>query len=288
MRKTITASLFATLLVAFLITPSSSATNAEEVIWATGATATSQYDSNYAAELATGAPDATGCGDIGGQAWTYGYPTEGAQLELTFDEPILAEQLLVYFSNDLNNMIQIEIAGENGDYTPFVSIDTITETARYCGVDNDTEYPNNIKAEFPLDSGAVISKIRLTVEFDNGYPEVDAVGVVPVNLVKPTYLNAPVVTGKAKVGRYLSVTDYSDSWSGNPDITLNYQWFSCTKAGSAPVNKKPKNCKIIGGAQGPDLKLAKAQKGKYIRIRIIGENYAGHKTVYSKTSKKVS
>jgi hypothetical protein len=111
----------------------------------------------------------------------------------------------------------------------------------------------------------------------NGYSFVSA----------PVKSKNPKITGSAKVGMKLTADGFIASWEGEP--TLAYQWFACTKKGTNTPSVKPSNCKSISGASAKKLTLKKAQKGKFIRVRVTATNDAGSTVVFSKsTSGKVS
>jgi hypothetical protein len=103
----------------------------------------------------------------------------------------------------------------------------------------------------------------------------------------PVKSKNPKITGSAKVGKKLTADGFIASWEGEP--TLAYQWFACTKKGTNTPSVKPSNCKSISGASAKKLTLKKAQKGKFIRVRVTATNDAGSTAVFSKsTSGKVS
>jgi hypothetical protein len=78
----------------------------------------------------------------------------------------------------------------------------------------------------------------------------------------------PKVTGTAKVGRTLTAN--KGTWIGSPKPTYKYQWYSCRKNVTATRSTVPSTCKKISGATTSTLKLAKAQKGKYLAILVTG------------------
>jgi hypothetical protein len=103
----------------------------------------------------------------------------------------------------------------------------------------------------------------------------------------PVKTKNPTITGTAKVGKKLTANGFISSWEGEP--TLAYQWFACTKKGTNNPSVKPANCKSISGASATKLTLKKAQKGKFIRVRVTATNDAGSTAVFSDSTKvKVS
>ena len=93
-------------------------------------------------------------------------------------------------------------------------------------------------------------------------------------VVKPAMTRAASVSGTAKVGKQLKAA--VGTWTGSP--TYSYAWAACTKSGKSTTTL-PKDCALIKSATKSTLTLAKAQSGKYIRVRVAAKNSAG--TVYS-------
>ena len=288
MKKLISAISTTALLVSIVVlAPSSKAANSPEVVWASSATATTHY-TGYEPSYAAGAPDATRCGDYSGQAWTYGNPKVDSELEVVFDEPVDATAIRIYFSNDFIDLFSIELATEGQDYFPFTSLNGIDGmgTPLTCQDNADSVYPNNILSETPINLGNdKIEKVKFIFQTANGWPEIDAIGLVKDIYTKPAFTSKPIVYGKAKVGKEL---DWGFETSGNPFPSYSGQWFSCTKPGSKFVTKKPADCTAIPGAKFEELKLKTNHKGKFIRVRITLENSLGSKTLFSKTTAKVS
>jgi hypothetical protein len=269
---------------AIAFAPASTAAGATDSYWGATATATTHYN-GYDASFATGAPDASVCADVSGQAWTYGSPYLDSQLVVELEEPKAGNELAVYFSNDLEDLIRIELAfeGQDGFYL-FSDIDE----DKTCANDADSEYPNNIKITRPLSGFQKVSAIRFTVRTDAGYPEIDAVAVVATRPAKPVKEKNPTISGTAKVGKKLVANEFPNSWGGYPNPSFSFQWFACTDAFTNSPSKKPRDCTAISGATDDDFKLKAGQKGKFIRVRVIASNSAGSVTVFSKTTKKVS
>lgn len=288
MKKLISAISTTALLVSIVVfAPSSKAANSPEVVWASSATATTHY-TGYEPSFAAGAPDATRCGDYSGQAWTYGNPKVESELEVVFDEPLDATAIRIYFSNDYIDLFTIHVATEGAAYTPFTSLNgnVFTGSPLYCDDNADSEYPNNIKAEIPIDfQNDKIEKVKFIFQTAEGWPEIDAIGLVKDIYTKPAFTSKPAIFGKAKVGKELG---RSFETSGNPFPSYTSQWFSCTKPGSKFVTKRPADCTAIPGAKYDVLKLKTNHKGKFIRARITIKNAVGSVTFFSKTTAKVS
>jgi hypothetical protein len=89
------------------------------------------------------------------------------------------------------------------------------------------------------------------------------------NLVKAVATVAPTVSGTAKVSKTL--TAKKGTWTGYPTPVLTYQWYACTKKIAVAKATVPSTCKKITGATKSTLKLAKAQKGKFISVLVTGK-----------------
>jgi len=86
--------------------------------------------------------------------------------------------------------------------------------------------------------------------------------------VKAAATVKPTVSGTAKVGNTL--TAKNGTWTGSPTPSVTRQWYACKTAVTAARSTVPSNCTKISGATGKSLKLAKAQKGKYITVLVTG------------------
>jgi hypothetical protein len=284
MKKIIAALSTTALLVSIVaLAPSSYATGASTTYWATSATATTAY-SGYGAEFAVGAPDASECSDSAGQAWTYGSPYTGSQLTVDFAEPVFGEELVVYFSYDLVDHLRIEIQYEGSE--DFYLFSDISEDYS-CSENADSEYPNDIKVTRSLGGSSPITAVRFTALTDEGYPEIDAVGVVGTVSTAPVKTKDPLISGLVKVGKTLTANGFASSWTGEP--TLAYKWFACSAKGTSASANLPSGCNAIKAANSKKLILKAAQKGKFIRVRVTATNDGGSTVVFSKSTKvKVS
>ena len=92
------------------------------------------------------------------------------------------------------------------------------------------------------------------------------------NLVKAKATVKPTVSGTAKVSKTLKAK--KGTWTGYPTpspTAFKYQWYSCSKTVTAAKATVPSTCKKITGATKSTLKLAKAQKGKFISVLVTGK-----------------
>lgn len=96
----------------------------------------------------------------------------------------------------------------------------------------------------------------------------------------------PTVSGTAKVGKTL--TAKNGTWTGSPTPSVTRQWYACKTAVTSAKSTVPSNCTKISGAIGTSLKLASAQKGKYITVLVTGISAGTTKTtLLSKSTGKV-
>ena len=110
---------------------------------------------------------------------------------------------------------------------------------------------------------------------------------MPALVSLPVKTKNPTITGTVKVGKILTANGFVATWEGDP--TLSYKWFACTAKGTNNPSVKPANCSAISGATAKKLTLKKAQKGKFIRVRVTATNDAGSVSVFSDSTKvKVS
>jgi len=103
----------------------------------------------------------------------------------------------------------------------------------------------------------------------------------------PASVSAPTITGTAKVGRVL--TSARGSWSGVPSAITSAQWYRCTKSGATtPTTSSLSDCVAISGATKPTYKVATADKGKYLRLRVKAQNESGTVYRWSKATGKIA
>ncbi len=105
----------------------------------------------------------------------------------------------------------------------------------------------------------------------------------------PTQSIAASILGTAKIGK--SLTARFGSWSGTAPIAYTYKWYRCVAKGTVATKGLPlasTKCSVISGATKSVYKLAKADKGKYVRVLVTAKNAAGTAMSLSKsTSLKV-
>jgi alpha-tubulin suppressor-like RCC1 family protein len=86
--------------------------------------------------------------------------------------------------------------------------------------------------------------------------------------VPPENTVAPTVSGLAKEGQLLTVTE--GSWSGSPTVKITYKWQLCTTS-----------CVGISGATKPSFRLTPETVGKKVRANVTDETATGSTTAHS-------
>ena len=132
---------------AIAFAPASTAAGATDSYWGATATATTNYN-GYEASFATGAPDATFCGDISGQAWTYYEPYVDSQLVVELAEPMSGTELAVYFSNDLEDLIRIELAFEHHRWHDLTRFFNANDLVTYMKSKSQADFDNSPLSNF--------------------------------------------------------------------------------------------------------------------------------------------
>src|SRR5581483_3719857 len=97
-----------------------------------------------------------------------------------------------------------------------------------------------------------------------GFTKPTAVVVATQSLV-PAYTAQPTVSGTAKVGQTLTVSN--GTWSGAAPITFTYQWQRCDGTG--------KNCDVIAGATSNRYTLTSADAGHVLLAGVVAKNAYG-------------
>ena len=114
--------------------------------------------------------------------------------------------------------------------------------------------------------------------------------VTPGFGTKPSNRVAPSISTKAvKVGTTL--TALRGTWLVSGSVTYKYTWYRCSlasKTSAASLPSKVSKCAVIAGQRTYKYKLAKADKGKYIRVLVTATNSAGSALSLSKSTVKVS
>jgi hypothetical protein len=104
----------------------------------------------------------------------------------------------------------------------------------------------------------------------------------------PTRSVAATAFGTAKVGKTLTVK--KGTWSGSATIAYTYKWYRCSVLGKTALTTAPASsakCAAIAGGTKSSYKLAKSDKGKYIRVLVTAKNSAGTGLSLSKSTAKV-
>jgi uncharacterized repeat protein (TIGR02543 family) len=80
----------------------------------------------------------------------------------------------------------------------------------------------------------------------------------------------PSITGTAKVSKTL--TAVKGVWTGFPDPTFSYQWYSCTAAVATAIETVPRTCAAIRGATKTTFPVTKTYKNKYLAVKVTGQS----------------
>lgn len=88
----------------------------------------------------------------------------------------------------------------------------------------------------------------------------------------PSYTSGAKITGKAKIGKTLTVS--IGAWTSNSTITYTYQWYTCNKPTKSVLktDKVPAGCKVITMATKAKLKITAKQKKSFIAVMISATN----------------
>jgi hypothetical protein len=92
----------------------------------------------------------------------------------------------------------------------------------------------------------------------------------------PRSTSEPVVSGRAEQGRTLSAT--RGSWSGTGPLSFTYRWVRCPQGGGRPDGA---DCVFVQGATRSGYRLAAADVGFRMRLRVTATNAEGSQTVAS-------
>jgi hypothetical protein len=93
---------------------------------------------------------------------------------------------------------------------------------------------------------------------------------------KPTNVGEPDVDGRAEQSRTLSTT--RGRWNGTSPISYAFRWVRCGADGGRADGS---DCGLIIGANGPRYRIASADVGSRLRVRVTATNAEGAETVAS-------
>ena len=115
------------------------------------------------------------------------------------------------------------------------------------------------------------------------YVSVTASVEVPV---QPATKTAPTITGRAKVGSRLSVTN--GAWTGSAFFTYTYSWYRCPAVAASSSGVIPDTCSAISSANTNRYQIVSEDVGMYIRGYVIATNLAGSASQLTKSTAKVT
>lgn len=100
------------------------------------------------------------------------------------------------------------------------------------------------------------------------------VTVDPTTIGKPVNTVLPVITGKSRVHKKLTLS--TGTWTGAAPTTFKYRWKKC--------NEKAKKCRSISGATKASFRPGSKYVGKRLRGVVTANNSAGTTVVTSKAT----
>ena len=99
---------------------------------------------------------------------------------------------------------------------------------------------------------------------------------VAAEAASPGNTAEPAIGGRAEQGRTL--TSSTGSWTGTQPLALAYQWVRCGADGGRPDGG---DCTIVSGASDRRYRVAGADVGFRLRVRVTATNAEGSRTVAS-------
>lgn len=115
-------------------------------------------------------------------------------------------------------------------------------------------------------------RVQVTASNRAGSASVASNPTVAVTYGKPTNTAPPTISGTAATGNILHAD--RGRWVGKQPITYGYQWLRCDRLSGA-------NCTLIPSATGSDYRVASADVGKSLRVRVSARNAGGSQSVVS-------
>jgi fibronectin type 3 domain-containing protein len=142
------------------------------------------------------------------------------------------------------------------------------------------QIPSATETKYTLSHEDVGETLQVEVTATNtaGSGSATSAQTAVVAAIKPSNKTLPAITGEAKVGQLLSVSE--GSWEGSPVTSYAYQWETCTSTG--------KSCKHIAGAAGSTYRVLATQVGDTLRAIVTAENSAGNASATSEATAMVA
>lgn len=145
---------------------------------------------------------------------------------------------------------------------------------------NCTDINNADDPTYTLTGSDVGRRIRVEVTATNadGSAEAtsDATDVIKAGDA-PKNDKDPKISGDEEVGKTLTAD--RGKWEGTEPISYSYQWFRCNLSGGA--------CVAIAGATSSTYRLATADSGHRIRVRVTASNSVGSTAELSDATKRI-
>lgn len=158
------------------------------------------------------------------------------------------------------------LTGDRGEWTGTVPIEYALQWRRCTSAGAQcVDVPGETALRYTLAPADVGRTLRLRVRATNARAGVTAESPASavVQPLLPTATAVPVVTGRTDDGELLSAT--TGTWRGTPTLVHAYRWQRCPVAG----------CEDIAGATAATYRLASADVGVPVRVRVTAANAGG-------------
>ena len=229
--------------IALIASTQSAASATPFTQWATGATATSEYNTNqYAATEATGAPNSSGCD--GANIWASLAGNTVDSLTVSYETAVVPAKINVYQNGKKGAVSNVEVSS-NG--TTWTSVYTGDPSLAGDGTCQEVNFYDDILAVSVRSVTAAIKYVRITVDQSTaGWAEIDAVELVAksaqtIGAVAKTLKPQKSLTLPVKTSGALKIT-----WKSTTKTI-------CTVVKGKLVAKKKGTCKISGTNAGGTL-----------------------------------
>jgi hypothetical protein len=126
---------------------------------------------------------------------------------------------------------------------------------------------------YAVQSADVGARLKLAVTAKNadGTGTATAASGTVTTADRPANASPPTISGTARTGEVLTAAN--GTWHGTAPITFGYQWLRCDASGKA--------CADIATATATTYRLADADTGKTVRIRVTANNSVGSQSADS-------
>jgi len=163
-----------------------------------------------------------------------------------------------------------------GSWTGKATIKYAYQWQRCNGLGECAEISSGTKASYTAVAADVGDTLRVAVEATNGSGTRTATSAPTATVEgKPASTAAPALSGEAKVGQLLTVSE--GGWRAFPAPSFAYQWEAC----------KSTKCTAIEHATSASYRVAGSELGKTLRAVVTAKNSLGEASATSAASAKV-